>query len=54
MVKIFVGNLGDDADPEKLKALFEEYGTVTECDILNRFGFVVSVFNTKINLRWSV
>jgi len=40
MVKIFVGNLGDEADPEKLKKLFEDYGTVTECDILNRFGFV--------------
>jgi RNA recognition motif-containing protein len=29
-----------DAKPEDLRALFEKYGVVTECDVLNRFGFV--------------
>lgn len=38
--KIFVGRLPLDAKPEDLRALFEKYGVVTECDVLNRFGFV--------------
>lgn len=40
MVKIFVGNLADEADQGELKNLFEKFGTVTECDILRNFGFV--------------
>lgn len=38
--KIFVGRLPLDAKQEDLRALFEKFGTVTECDVLNRFGFV--------------
>lgn len=38
--KIFVGRLPLDAKPEDLRALFEKYGVITECDVLNRFGFV--------------
>lgn len=38
--KIFVGRLPEEARPDDLKRLFEEHGTVTECDILNRYGFV--------------
>ncbi|XP_046401913.1 RNA-binding protein lark-like isoform X2 [Ischnura elegans] len=38
--KIFVGRLPEDAKAQDLRALFERYGTVTECDILNRYGFV--------------
>ncbi|XP_046403661.1 RNA-binding protein lark-like [Ischnura elegans] len=38
--KIFVGGLPEDAKAQDLRALFERYGTVTECDILNRYGFV--------------
>lgn len=29
-----------DAKQEDLRALFEKYGVITECDVLNRFGFV--------------
>lgn len=38
--KIFVGRLPLDAKPDDLRALFEKFGVVTECDVLNRFGFV--------------
>ncbi|CAG0925216.1 unnamed protein product [Notodromas monacha] len=38
--KIFVGRLPEVCNAEELRALFEKYGTVTECDVLNRFGFV--------------
>lgn len=29
-----------NSKPEDLRRLFEKYGTVTECDIMNRCGFV--------------
>lgn len=38
--KIFVGRLPEDAQAQDLRRLFEQYGVVTECDILNRYGFV--------------
>nr|CAD7438586.1 unnamed protein product [Timema bartmani] len=38
--KIFVGRLPEDAQAADLRRLFEQYGVVTECDILNRYGFV--------------
>ena len=38
--KILVGRLPLDAKQEDLRALFEKYGVITECDVLNRFGFV--------------
>lgn len=38
--KIFVGRLPDEAQAQDLRRLFEQYGVVTECDILNRYGFV--------------
>ena len=38
--KIFVGRLPENAEAQHLRRLFEQYGTVTECDILNRYGFV--------------
>ena len=37
--KIFVGRLPENALSADLRRLFERYGTVTECDILNRYGF---------------
>ncbi len=42
MVKIFVGNLSDEATEAQLQELFKPYGEITECAVLNRFGFVVS------------
>ncbi|XP_059485894.1 RNA-binding protein 4.1-like isoform X2 [Neocloeon triangulifer] len=38
--KIFVGRLPENATAPDLRRLFERYGVVTECDILNRYGFV--------------
>ncbi|GLH05725.1 RNA-binding protein lark [Gryllus bimaculatus] len=38
--KIFVGRLPEEAQSQDLRRLFEQYGVVTECDILNRYGFV--------------
>ncbi len=43
MVKIFIGNLSDAANRDELYTLFEPFGEITECDVLNRFGFVVSI-----------
>ncbi|XP_061092429.1 RNA-binding protein 4.2 isoform X2 [Conger conger] len=40
MVKIFIGNLSQDTTAEDLRSVFSQYGTVTECDVLKRYGFV--------------
>uniref|UniRef100_A0A3Q4HGF2 RRM domain-containing protein n=1 Tax=Neolamprologus brichardi TaxID=32507 RepID=A0A3Q4HGF2_NEOBR len=38
MVKIFVGNLPRATNEDEIKALFTEYGTVTECRSCNGRG----------------
>ncbi|KAJ6639927.1 RNA-binding protein 4 [Pseudolycoriella hygida] len=38
--KVFVGSLPPSVKPEDLRRLFENFGVVTECDIMNRCGFV--------------
>ncbi|XP_014887396.1 RNA-binding protein 4B-like [Poecilia latipinna] len=40
MVKIFVGNLPQEATEDEIKELFEEHGMVTECAIIKNFAFV--------------
>ncbi|XP_036002097.1 RNA-binding protein 4B [Fundulus heteroclitus] len=40
MVKIFVGNLPQEATEDEIKELFAEYGKVTECAIIKNFAFV--------------
>lgn len=40
MVKIFIGNLSQDTTAEEIVSLFSEYGKVSECDVLKRYGFV--------------
>lgn len=40
MVKIFIGNLPQQAEADELKSLFSQYGTVTECAIIKNFAFV--------------
>ncbi|XP_046905183.1 RNA-binding protein 4.1-like [Hypomesus transpacificus] len=40
MVKIFIGNLAQEADKEEIQALFAEYGTVTECAKYKNYAFV--------------
>lgn len=37
---MFVGSLPQGSKPEELRRLFEKYGVVTECDIMNRCGFI--------------
>lgn len=38
--KVFVGSLPQGSKPEELRKVFERFGVVTECDIMNRCGFV--------------
>ncbi|XP_037294039.1 TATA-binding protein-associated factor 2N isoform X2 [Manduca sexta] len=38
--KVFVGSLPQGSKPDELRKLFERFGVVTECDIMNRCGFV--------------
>ncbi|KAJ8405417.1 hypothetical protein AAFF_G00318900 [Aldrovandia affinis] len=40
MVKIFIGNLSQDTTAEDLRSLFSQYGNISECDVLKRYGFV--------------
>ena len=40
-MKIFVGNLNESTTEDQIRALFEQFGQVTECDIIKNFGFVV-------------
>ncbi|XP_062904208.1 RNA-binding protein 4-like [Mobula hypostoma] len=40
MVKIFVGNLPRLTTAEEIRALFEKYGEVSECDLIKNYGFV--------------
>ncbi|XP_038673360.1 RNA-binding protein 4-like isoform X1 [Scyliorhinus canicula] len=40
MVKIFVGNLPRPTTSDEIRALFEKYGTVSECDLIKNYGFV--------------
>ncbi|XP_078250992.1 RNA-binding protein 4B-like isoform X1 [Rhinoraja longicauda] len=40
MVKIFVGNLSRPTTVEEVRALFEKYGPVNECDLIKNYGFV--------------
>ncbi|XP_072279140.1 RNA-binding protein 4B-like isoform X3 [Pyxicephalus adspersus] len=40
MVKLFVGNLPPAATQGELKSLFEQFGKVTECDIITNYAFV--------------
>ncbi|KAJ8337513.1 hypothetical protein SKAU_G00364790 [Synaphobranchus kaupii] len=40
MVKIFIGNLSQDSTADDLRSLFSQYGKISECDVLKRYGFV--------------
>ncbi|XP_069775446.1 RNA-binding protein 4-like [Narcine bancroftii] len=40
MVKIFVGNLPRPTTSDEIRALFEKYGDVSECDLIKNYGFV--------------
>uniref|UniRef100_A0A4W3H5J1 RRM domain-containing protein n=1 Tax=Callorhinchus milii TaxID=7868 RepID=A0A4W3H5J1_CALMI len=38
--KLHVGNIGSECTNQELRARFEEYGPVIECDIVKDFAFV--------------
>ncbi|XP_012216601.1 uncharacterized protein [Linepithema humile] len=38
--KIFVGRLPENCRNDELRQLFMRFGEVTECDVMNRYGFV--------------
>ncbi|XP_077143483.1 RNA-binding protein 14-like isoform X1 [Ranitomeya variabilis] len=38
--KIFIGNVGTECEASELRALFETYGKVVECDVVKDFAFV--------------
>lgn len=38
--KLFIGNLDEKTQATELRALFEKYGTVVECDVVKNYGFV--------------
>jgi RNA-binding protein 4 len=38
--KIFVGNLTDKTRAPQVRELFQEFGSVVECDIVRNYGFV--------------
>jgi RNA-binding protein 4 len=38
--KLFIGNLDENTKLSDLKALFEKYGKILECDIVKNYGFV--------------
>ena len=40
--KLFVGRLPVGTKEAQLKELFSTYGEVTHCDIVGKYGFVVS------------
>jgi len=49
MVKIFVGNVSEGTTNEELRAVFESFGEITECDVLNKFGFVHMAYEEEAN-----
>ncbi|KAK7104677.1 RNA-binding protein lark-like [Littorina saxatilis] len=48
-IKIFIGNLSGDTEPNDVRVLFEKYGTVEECDVLKNYGFVHMTDKTEAN-----
>ena len=51
-MKIFCGNLSEHTKSDDIRELFEEYGEVTECDVLSRYGFVVSFLFVHFGWKW--
>ena len=49
-IKIFVGNLSSETNGDDLRPYFEQYGEVTECDVLRNFGFVVGIFVLQLHV----
>lgn len=51
--KIFVGRLAEGTTSEDILGLFRKFGTVTECDVISNYGFVVSItISMKVISLW--
>jgi len=48
--KVFVGRIAEGTSGDDIKALFRKFGTVTECDVISNYGFVVSRPNIHLSL----
>ncbi|XP_073434604.1 RNA-binding protein 14-like isoform X3 [Dendrobates tinctorius] len=46
--KIFVGNVGSNCDASELRALFETYGNVVECDVVKGSPLTAVILNYLI------
>lgn len=40
IAKIFIGNLTEKTKAADVRALFEKYGTILECDIIRNYAFI--------------
>ena len=49
--KLYVGNLPETCRKLELQKLFENYGTVVECDIVKNYGFVVSIDKCTVHMQ---
>jgi len=45
--KLYVGNLDYDTTKEDLKELFDPYGTILDCFVVNRKGFGFVTYETE-------
>ena len=52
--KIFVGRLVDGTTSDDISSLFRKFGHVTECDVLQNFGFVVSAISIITFHLWAM
>uniref|UniRef100_A0A2K5Q5F4 RNA-binding protein 4 n=1 Tax=Cebus imitator TaxID=2715852 RepID=A0A2K5Q5F4_CEBIM len=51
MVKLFIGNLPQEATEQEICSLFEQYGKVLDCDIIKNYGFVLHHYNLhRVNI----
>ena len=48
--KVFVGRIAEGTSCEEIKTLFRKFGSVTECDVIANYGFVVSYLMFCLNL----
>ena len=54
MVKLFFGNLpdGGDVGNDDIRPLFEEFGVVTECEVIRNYGYVVGKPRKRNNVAY--
>lgn len=49
--KIFVGNLTEKTRTAEVRALFEKFGSVLECDVIRNYGFVHLEVQDNMNIN---